>query len=97
MRERLLASCWTTAGDARPDPGHDRSPHPLRERIERAAEAGFVGVGLLEVDLRQFLATASLATLSQILDDNGIELIELEFLTNWWTAESLRRRSDDRN
>lgn len=54
-----------------------------------------MGVGLLEVDLRQFLATASLATLSQILNDNGMECIELEFLTNWWTTESLRRRSDD--
>ena len=29
----LLATCWTTAGDARPLRGNDRSPFPLAARI----------------------------------------------------------------
>ncbi|HEX7149275.1 MAG TPA: TIM barrel protein [Actinomycetota bacterium] len=47
----LLATCWTTAGDAAPLRGDERSPLPLRERVEATAEAGFRGIGLLHVDL----------------------------------------------
>ena len=34
----LLATCWTTAGDAAPLRGDERSPLPLRERVEAAAD-----------------------------------------------------------
>ena len=47
----LLATCWTTAGDAAPLRGDERSPLPLRERVEAAAAAGFRGIGLLHIDL----------------------------------------------
>jgi len=49
--DRLLATCWTTAGDANPLPGDQRSPSPIRERVEAAAAAGFQGIGLLHADL----------------------------------------------
>jgi hypothetical protein len=35
----LLATCWTTAGDAAPLRGDERSPLPLRERVEAPAAA----------------------------------------------------------
>ena len=35
--EDLLATCWTTAGDAAPLRGDGRSPLPLRERVAAAA------------------------------------------------------------
>ena len=36
----LLATCWTSAGDATPDRGDEVSPVDLRTRIETAAEVG---------------------------------------------------------
>jgi hypothetical protein len=35
----LLATCWTTASDAAPLRGDERSPLPLRERVAAAAFA----------------------------------------------------------
>ena len=94
MTQSLLASCWTSAGDASPDPGRDVSPHSLRSRIEATAHAGFVGMGLFNVDLLHFLETSDFATLRQILQDNGIETVELEFLANWWMTGAPREESD---
>ena len=42
--EDLLATRWTTAGDAAPLGGDERSPVPLRERIEAAGAAGFAAL-----------------------------------------------------
>ena len=41
--EDLLATCWTTAGDATPGSDDERSPLSLRERAEAAGAAGFTG------------------------------------------------------
>jgi len=49
--ERLLATCWSSAGDAASDRADLRSPLNLRERIEAASAAGFRGFGLLSADL----------------------------------------------
>lgn len=90
----LLATCWATAGDAVPLPGRHRSPLALRTRIEAAARAGFVGFGILDHDLRPFLLHQSLADLGVMLRDHGLEYVELEFLTRWWTTGEERVRSD---
>ena len=45
--ERLLATCWSSAGDAASDRADLRSPLDLRERIEAASAAGFRGFGFL--------------------------------------------------
>ena len=50
-QERLLATCWSSAGDAASDRVDLRSPLNLRERIEAASAAGFRGFGLLSADL----------------------------------------------
>jgi sugar phosphate isomerase/epimerase len=91
----LLATCWTTAGDAGPFPGQHVSPFPLRARIEAASRAGFVAVGLLDFDLHKFLAHSTLRDLRLILHDNGMTHTELEFLTRWWTTGEERRRSNE--
>ena len=49
--DRLLATCWSSAGDAASDRADLRSPLNLRERIEAASAAGFRGFGLLSADL----------------------------------------------
>jgi sugar phosphate isomerase/epimerase len=94
IREVLLATCWTTAGDALPLPGKDLSPLSLRERIEAAGEAGFRGFGLLDCDLDKFLLNNSLQELKKILEDNGVEAIELEFLTGWFTTGDEKKASN---
>jgi sugar phosphate isomerase/epimerase len=90
----LLATTWTTAGDAAPYPGRHVSPIPLPRRIEAAARAGFTAFGLLDYDVRQFLETSDLTTLGAMLRDGGMELLELEYLTRWWTTGAERAESD---
>jgi sugar phosphate isomerase/epimerase len=92
--EALLATCWTTAGDAAPLRGDERSPVPLRTRIEVAAAAGFRGFGVTHPDLMAAVADIGLAGVRALLDDNGIEHRELELLTRWWTDGPARRTSD---
>jgi sugar phosphate isomerase/epimerase len=92
--ERLLATCWTTAGNAAPLRGEERSPIPIRERVEAAAAAGFRGIGLLHVDLMPALDQYGVRGLRVLLEDNGIVDLELELLTNWWTAGPARHRSN---
>ncbi len=90
----LLATCWTTAGDAAPYPGRHTSPLDLRTRIESARRAGFTAFGILDFDLQRFLETSDLRTLDAILRDNGMDHVELEFLTRWWTGGAERAESD---
>jgi sugar phosphate isomerase/epimerase len=91
----LLATCWTTAGDAAPLRGDERSPVPLRERVEAAAAAGFRGIGLLHADLAAAEREYGLAGIRSLLDDNGLVHLELELLTDWWADGPRRRRSDE--
>jgi sugar phosphate isomerase/epimerase len=92
--EDLLATCWTTAGDAAPLRGDGRSPVPLRERVEAAAAAGFRGMGLLLADLMAAEREYGMGGIRALLADNGLVHLELELLTDWWTDGPLRRESD---
>jgi sugar phosphate isomerase/epimerase len=92
----LLATCWTSAGDAAPDRGDEVSPVDLRTRIETAAEVGWEGFGLLHADLEVAQRTIGLPELRRIFDGAGIEHVELEVLPWWWTTDERRRISDER-
>src|SRR3954451_22192718 len=91
----LLATCWTTAGDAAPSREDWRSPVPLRERIEAAAAAGVTGFGVLAVDLAVAERQHGLAGIRAMLADNGLVHLELEGLPDWWSAGPERARSDE--
>lgn len=91
----ILATCWTTAGDALPVPGRLVSPLTLRERIEAASRYGFTGFGMVNNDLEVFLQDSDLATLRAILEDNGMRWVELEFIENWF-ADGPRRVASDK-
>src|SRR4051794_10770326 len=82
----LLATCWTTAGDAAPSREDWRSPVSLRERIEAAAAAGFTGFGVLAVDLAVAERKHGLSGIRTMLADNGLVHLELEGLPDWWGA-----------
>ncbi|MER5531958.1 sugar phosphate isomerase/epimerase [Streptomyces sp. NPDC002677] len=92
--EDLLATCWTTAGDADPIGNDQRSPLSLRERAEAASAAGFKGFGLLHADLLVAEREHGLAGIRSIFEDNGLAHIELEALAGWW-ADGPRRAASD--
>jgi sugar phosphate isomerase/epimerase len=91
----LLATCWTTAGDAAPSRADIRSPVPLRTRIEAAAAAGFTGFGVLAVDLAVAEREHGMTGIRGMLADNGIVHVELEGLPDWWSRGPERTRSDE--
>lgn len=82
--ERLLATCWSSAGDAASDRLDLRSPLPLRQRIEAASAAGFRGFSLLSADLPAAQKEYGLSGIQAMLDDNGIVDLELEGIPYWW-------------
>ena len=89
----LLASYWTISCGI-PHTDKEYSPFDFRDRVESAARAGFKGFGLWHADLEHVLKTRSLREMKQILDDNGITHIELEFLTDWFLEGERKRESD---
>lgn len=93
-REDLLATCWTTAGDAAPLRGDERSPIALRERVEAAATAGVRGFGLVYADLLVAERDYGMAGIRSMLRDNGLVHLELELLTDWWADGPRRQRSE---
>jgi sugar phosphate isomerase/epimerase len=90
----LLATCWTTAGDAASDRADLRSPVPLRERVEAAAAAGFRGFGLLSADLPEAERAYGLSGIKSLFADNGIVHLELEGIPYWWDDGPRREESD---
>ena len=91
---RLVASCWTWAGSARPAWPDERSPHDLAVRLDAWRDSGFHGVGLVHADLVELRDTIGLAAARRMLDDAGMGYVEVEFLSDWWTDGDRRRASD---
>ncbi len=91
----LLASYWTISA-AMPHTDHEYSPFEFKDRIESAAKAGFKGFGIWHADLEHVLKKRSLKEMKQILDGNGMEYVELEFLTDWFLDGERKKQSDIR-
>lgn len=93
----LLATCWTIAGDVLPTAVDACSPFPLQRRLRAAAAAGYRGVGLSYEDLLwQSRQPGGLKALHRQIDALGFEVLELEFLADWFCEGSARRHSDAR-
>jgi sugar phosphate isomerase/epimerase len=93
-QDELMATCWTSAGDAASDRPDLRSQLPLRTRIEAASSAGYRGFGLLSDDLPAAVAIYRLSGIRAMLADNGITHLELEGIPFWWSNGSHREESD---
>ena len=97
MSPDLLASYWTISAGL-PHTDREYSPFDFKDRVESAARAGFKGFGIWHADLEHILKRRSLEEMKQILDDNGIQHVELEFLTDWFLDGERKRKkqSDER-
>src|SRR5215475_7523441 len=91
----LLASYWTISCGI-PHTDKEYSPFDFRARVESAARAGFTGFGIWHADLEHMLSKRTLREMKQILDDNGIQYVELEFLTDWFLDGERKKQSDIR-
>jgi sugar phosphate isomerase/epimerase len=90
----LMNLFWTTAG-VYPGDG-EISPHDFKNRVEAAARAGFKGIGIWHTDLEHIMVHRSLKEMKMILDDNGMNYLELEFLTDWFLEGGRKADSDCR-
>lgn len=91
----LIAAYWTIAG-AFPGDEPEYSSFDFKDRVEAAARAGFRGMGIWHADLDHILERRTLQEMKQILDDNGMKYVEVEFLTDWFLDGERKRQSDIR-
>jgi sugar phosphate isomerase/epimerase len=94
----LVAQYWTVSGTGPDDAeaGRGWSPFGFRERCAEAQRVGFRGIGLFFADLEHLLERDTLAELRSVLDEHGIETLELEYLWDWFLpAGDPRRQASD--
>src|SRR5438132_5947290 len=70
------------------------SPFPFEKRVEVAARAGYRGLGLLHADLMAVSNRLGMKETRRILDANGMQHVELEFLSGWYAQGQARVESD---
>ncbi|WP_227271037.1 sugar phosphate isomerase/epimerase family protein [Roseobacter weihaiensis] len=100
---RLIASCWVHMGPVVPFAGRMWSPIPFKYRAEQVAAAGFQGMGLFHDDLAYILEREAPGStnadkfrwMKGILDENGLDTNEIEFLTQWMHDPSDARRQGE--
>lgn len=90
----LLATVWTWSGDTSPARADESSPIDIVTRLDAVQAAGWKGVGFVHADLMKIVDRVGISALKNLLDDHGIETVELEFISNWWTDGDLRKTSD---
>lgn len=93
----LLASYWTTAGDAEPGE-REWSRIDIEKRVRTVADTGFSGTGIWHADLEHILDDRTFEDLRGILDQHGMKHLELEFIEDWFLDpdDPRRERSDER-
>ena len=90
----LLATCWTSAGDAAPQRGDEVSPFSIQDRVTALADAGWSGIGLVNADLQHAKREIGLPALRTAIDLAGLEFREVEILDRWWTHGETRVHAD---
>src|SRR5271170_2253221 len=91
----LIAAYWTIAGNVIPGSAQEYSSFDFKDRVEHAARAGFRGLGLWHEDLVHIRKSRTLKEMKQILDDNGMRYLELDWLDDWFVEPGERRQVSD--
>ena len=76
----IVGLYWTISGPVEVHFGREWSLFDLADRCAQAERVGFKGIGIWHADLEHILETRTLADVKQLLDDHGLEYLELEFL-----------------
>ena len=93
MSVELANAYWTSAGPVEVHTGREWSLFSFADRCAQASAAGFVGLGLWHADIEHQLESTTLAEMRSHLDDNGLRLMELEFLWDWMVDEGEEART----
>lgn len=88
----LLGLYWTVSGPVEVHTGREWSLFDFADRCAEAAKVGFRGIGLWHADIEHQLEQRSLAEMKRILEDSGLDYLELEFLQDWFLDEDDERR-----
>lgn len=88
VRPRLVAACWTWAGDAEPGRPGPADIDDVLDRVRAASGAGWDGLGFHDHDLATVRETIGFPGLREVLRDAGIDIVEVEFLDDWWRADA---------
>jgi sugar phosphate isomerase/epimerase len=92
----IVGLYWTISGPVEVHVGREWSLFDLADRCAQAERVGFEGIGLWHADLEHILQTRTLTDVKQLLDDHGLEYLELEFLGDWFLdPDDQRRRASD--
>lgn len=104
-----LANAWMHGGPTDPFKGahgrHEWSPWPIERRAEKLSEVGFNAIGLIGPDIEHILEfefadegnrRSRLQRLNSVLEENGLDFVELEFLVEWPLDEDDPRRQGER-
>jgi sugar phosphate isomerase/epimerase len=96
LDDALMALYWTVSGPVEVHVGREWSLFDFKDRCAQAARVGFRGIGLWHADLEHVLQTYSLPEMASIMADHGLDLLELEFLMEWFLdpADERRQESD---
>lgn len=84
----LIATCWTSAGDAAPMRTSERSPFDPIDRVRRIAETGWAGLGFVLDDLRAVRETVGFEALAEEIAAVGLRHVEVELCAGWWKDPS---------
>jgi sugar phosphate isomerase/epimerase len=93
----LMGAYWTTAGPTQPHVGQEWSNFDFADRCAEAAKAGMKGIGIWHADLAHILETRSHDDIKNLLEDNGLRYLELEFIWGFFEDEGTegRKESDE--
>ena len=80
----LIATCWTSAGDAAPLRASERSPLDPLDRVREVAATGWAGLGFVLDDLRAVRETIGYERLAEEIADAGLRHVEVELCSDWW-------------
>src|SRR5581483_7560394 len=88
----LVGLYWTTSGPVDVHYGREWSLFDLADRCGHAERAGFKGIGIWHADLEHILESRTLADVKRLLEDHGLEYLELEFVWEWFLDPGDERR-----
>src|SRR3954452_6386713 len=95
MTDKLVATCWTHAGEVRPLDDPESSPLPIEQRVAAVAGGGWDGIGFAQADLEVAARTIGFDTLAAQIRQAGLRYVEVELLVDWWRSPDRWRPSWD--